>query len=133
MTRLYQYPVVDPQATVKGHIKGLQEASRDGITPIAIFPEGTRTHSGELAPWKRTGLRLLLSQRQWDVYLVVADGLWRARSLSGFMRDVSRTDIRNAQAGPFLSPPPGGDVDAFIVEMRARMEALLTQLREAAS
>jgi 1-acyl-sn-glycerol-3-phosphate acyltransferase len=133
MTRLYQYPVVDPQATVKGHVKGLQEASRDGTTPIAIFPEGSRTHHGELAPWKRMGLRLLLSERQWDVYLVVADGLWGARSVPGFVRGVSQMDIRNAQVGPFRSPPADGDVDAFIVEMRARMETLLTELREDAS
>lgn len=130
MVRLYQYPVVDPKATVKGHLRGLTEASRNGDTPIAIFPEGSRTHTGELVPWKRAGLRVLLSQRQWDVYLVVADGLWRARSVPGFLRDVSRIDIRNAQLGPFRSPPPDGDLDGFMEEMRGRMETLLAELRK---
>lgn len=131
MIRLYQYPVVDPQATVKSHIQGLQEASRNGDTPIAIFPEGSRTRTGDMTPWKRTGLKLLLSQRRWTVYLVVADGMWRARSLGGFMRDASSIHIRSELLGPFESPAPDGDVDAFIDEMHARMTEALAKLRTA--
>jgi 1-acyl-sn-glycerol-3-phosphate acyltransferase len=130
MIRLYQYPVVDPQATVKSHVRGLREASRSGDTPIAIFPEGSRTRDGNMTPWKRTGLKLLLSEREWDVYLVVADGMWRTRSLPGFMRSVSQTQIRSAQMGPFQSPATDGDLDGFIDEMQARMAAALTELRK---
>ena len=130
MVRLYQYPVVDPQATVKSHVKGLKEASHSGDTPIAIFPEGSRTRDGDMTPWKRTGLRLLLSEREWEVYLVVADGMWRSRSVPGFMREVSRVIIRSTQLGPFQSPPAGGDVDAFIDDMQKRMAASLTELRK---
>jgi 1-acyl-sn-glycerol-3-phosphate acyltransferase len=133
MVRLYQYPVVDPQATVKGHIQGLQEASRNGDTPIAIFPEGSRTRTGEMTPWKRTGLRLLLSQRRWTVYLVVADGMWRARSIGGFMRDAPTMDIRSELLGPFDSPPPDGDLEGFIDELHARMTVALGTLREASA
>ena len=130
MVRLYQYPVVDPQATVKKHIHGLREASRNGETPIAIFPEGSRSRSGEMSAWKRTGLKLLLSQRQWTVYLVVADGMWRARSVGGFMKDAPTMDIHTEQVGPFESPPPDGDLDGFIDDMRGRMEDALHELRK---
>jgi 1-acyl-sn-glycerol-3-phosphate acyltransferase len=133
MVRLYQYPVVDPQATVRRHLQGLQEASRNGVTPIAIFPEGSRTKDGEMTPWKRTGLRLLLSQHSWTVYLVVADGMWRARSVGGYMRDASRMNIRSELLGPFESPPPDGDLEGFIDEMRGLMEDALAKLRKASA
>jgi 1-acyl-sn-glycerol-3-phosphate acyltransferase len=129
MVRLYQYPVVDPRATVKGHVHGLKQASHDGLTPLAIFPEGSRTADGEMTAWKRTGLRLLLRERRWNVYLMVADGMWQGRSIGGFVREVSRMNIRSTLTGPYQSPPPDGDLDAFIEEMRARMEASLVELR----
>ena len=130
MVRLYQYPMVDPRATVKGHVLGLRQASHEGETPIAIFPEGSRTVDGDMTPWKRTGLKLLLSERRWEVYLLVADGMWRGRSVGGFMREVSRMEIRTAMTGPFESPPPDGDLDGFIADIRARMEASLVELRK---
>ena len=130
MVRLYQYPMVDPRATVKGHVLGLKQASHEGDTPIAIFPEGSRTVDGEMTPWKRTGLRVLLRERRWSVYLVVADGMWKGRSVGGFMREVSRMQIRSRMVGPFESPPPDGDVDEFIEEIRARMQASLAELRK---
>jgi 1-acyl-sn-glycerol-3-phosphate acyltransferase len=130
MVRLYQYPVVDPEATVKGHIRSLKQASLNGDTPIAIFPEGTRTRTGEMTAWKRSGLRLLLSQRRWEVHLVVADGLWLSRSVPEFVRDVSLMDIRARQLGPFESPLPDGDLDAFIGEMRGHMEVSLREMQK---
>jgi 1-acyl-sn-glycerol-3-phosphate acyltransferase len=130
MVRLYQYPVVDPRATVKGHVLGLKQASHEGDTPIAIFPEGSRTADGDMTPWKRTGLKLLLSERRWTVYLIVADGMWKGRSIGGFVREVSRMNIRSAMMGPFESPAAEGDVDAFIEDMRSRMQTALAELRK---
>jgi 1-acyl-sn-glycerol-3-phosphate acyltransferase len=130
MVRLYQYPVVDPRATVKGHVLGLKQASHEGETPIAIFPEGSRTTDGDMTPWKRTGLRLLLGERRWNVYLLVADGMWRGRSVGGFVRRVSQMEIRTRLVGPFESPPPDGDVEAFIEEIRGRMQESLKELRK---
>jgi len=132
MTRLYQYPQVDPQATVRGHMEGLREAARSGDAPLVIFPEGTRTRTGDLAPWKRAGLKVILSARQWEVYVAVADGLWHSRNLTDFMRDIGRVEIRMDHVGPFPSPPTDGDLDAFIDDMQLRMEQALVALREGA-
>jgi 1-acyl-sn-glycerol-3-phosphate acyltransferase len=129
MTRLYQYPVVDPQATVKGHLRGLRQASHEGQTPLAIFPEGTRTRTGELGPWKRSGLRTLLKARRWEVYVVVADGLWRSRSVREFLSDVPLLDVRMTHQGPFESPPPDEDLEGFMDEMESRMHASMAELR----
>jgi 1-acyl-sn-glycerol-3-phosphate acyltransferase len=129
MTRLYQYPVVDPQATVKGHLRGLRQASAEGETPLAIFPEGTRTRDGALGPWKRSGLRMLLKSRQWEVYVVVADGLWRSRSVQEFLSSVPLLNVRVTHQGPFESPPPDGDLESFVDEMESRMHASMAELR----
>ncbi|MDX1390657.1 MAG: 1-acyl-sn-glycerol-3-phosphate acyltransferase, partial [Acidobacteriota bacterium] len=51
MVRLYQYPVVDPEAkssTVRESLRALGEAARKSDVPIAVFPEGTRTRDGEV-------------------------------------------------------------------------------------
>jgi hypothetical protein len=83
-----------------------------------------------MTAWKRSGLRLLLSQRRWEVHLVVADGLWLSRSVPEFVRDVSLMDIRARQLGPFESPLPDGDLDAFIGEMRGHMEVSLREMQK---
>jgi 1-acyl-sn-glycerol-3-phosphate acyltransferase len=129
MVRLYEYPLVDPQATVKGHVQGLRDAARNGDNPLVIFPEGGRSRTGELSPWKRPGLRTLLEARQWQVYLLVTDGLWRVRSVSDFVRAVSGLKIRMTHVGPFDSPPPEGDVEEFMSRMESRMKETLTELR----
>jgi 1-acyl-sn-glycerol-3-phosphate acyltransferase len=131
MIRLCQYPLVDPKATVRGHLRGLEEAARNGETSLVIFPEGTRSADGSLGTWKRSGLRTLLSSRPWQVYVAVADGLWRARSLRDFMRDISSADIRMTHVGPFQCSP-GDDVEAFVEAMQVQMQESLRSLREEA-
>lgn len=130
MIRLYQYPVVHPSATVKrGDLTRIAEEAARSPVPIALYPEGTRTKDGGLGAWREAGLRAILSARQWQVYLLVADGFWQAAKLPDFVRTVHTIDSRSAMVGPFPSPEPGTDPAAFIAEMRTRMEAALTGLR----
>lgn len=129
MVRLYQYPVVDPHATVKSHVQGLREAARDGDTSMVIFPEGTRTRTGELGTWKRSGLRTILEAREWQVYLMVADGLWRSRTVADFARDIQGLEIRVKRLGPFPSPRNAAEIDGFIESMATKMKEALAELR----
>jgi len=131
ITRLYQYPEVDPRATVKRHLDGLRDAAENGETPLVIFPEGTRSRMGELGRWKRTGLRVILAARSWEVYVVVVDGLWQSGRLADFVKNISRTRARMTYVGPFASPPPGEDVEPFIDDMQVRMAQALAELRSA--
>jgi 1-acyl-sn-glycerol-3-phosphate acyltransferase len=98
-----------------------------------IFPEGSRSRDGELTPWKRPGLRTLLTARQWQVYILVADGLWRSRSVSDFMRDISSAEIRVETVGPFESPAGEAEVEEFIGRMEALMKETLAGLRVSAT
>ena len=56
MVRLYQYPVVEPTATVPGRLRSIGEATQDSPVPIVFYPEGTRTRDGRLGSWREGGL-----------------------------------------------------------------------------
>lgn len=133
MVRLYQYPVVDPRATTRKHLKGLEEAAAESTTPVVIYPEGTRSRDGEIGPWRPRGLERMLAVRSWEVYLLVADGLWQAGKLEDFLTSVSEIRGRLIRLGPFRSPEPGEPLDPFIDEMRTRMEEGLVSLRAASA
>ena len=134
MIRLYQYPVVHPTATARrGELTRIAEDAARSPVPIALYPEGTRTKDGTLGAWREAGLRAILNARQWQVYLLVADGFWQAAKLPDFVRAVHTIDSRSAVVGPFQSPEPGADPSAFIAEMHTRMAAALTGLRSPSS
>ena len=105
--RLYQYPLVDPRAIRKTHVRSLEVAAREGNTPLVLFPEGSRARDGEIGRWSRAGLNLLLGERSWTVYVMVADGFLRVARLADFVVNVSAIHGRFACRGPYHSPEPG--------------------------
>jgi hypothetical protein len=129
MTRLYQYPEVDPRANARAQISAIAENGRTSPVPMMIFPEGHRTRDGEIGPWKEGGLRGLLGVRKWTVHLLVADGYWRSARIVDFVKNVSTVDGRAVALGPFEWTDPGADPEPFITEMRERMIAALASLR----
>ena len=132
MERLYQYPVVEPRASVRGHLEAIAESARSSDVPFVLFPEGTRTRDGRIGQWREAGLRTILGQRRWRVFLMVADGFWRSASLADFARTVSGIEGRSVALGPFGGPDPEADPEPFIADMRARMETALASLRSGA-
>jgi 1-acyl-sn-glycerol-3-phosphate acyltransferase len=130
MVRLYQYPTVEPGATVRGQVAALGEAARTSAVPIVIYPEGTRTRTGAIGSFRTLGLRTVLAERRWQVWLLVTDGTWRAARLVDFLENVSQIRGRAVALGPFPSPDPGDDVDGFIALVRERMEDALAGLRD---
>lgn len=128
MVRLYQYPTVDPGATGRNGLSRLRDQTAASEVPIAIFPEGTRSRDGSLAKFRRTGLRAILSGREWDVWVVAIDGWWGAARLADFIANVSSVHGRITMDGPFRAPPPGEPVDAFIDEMEGRMRTLFQEI-----
>lgn len=128
MVRLYQYPTVNPRATVRGDVERLGEAAARSPVPIAIFPEGTRTRDGSLGRFKRAGLTAILSARPWSVYLLVVDGYWQAATLRDFLTSVSEVDGEVRCLGPF-ERAAGEDAGDFIERMRSRMAEALEEMR----
>ncbi len=132
MVRLYQYPVVDPSANPgsgKRMLRTIAEAARTSDVPLAIFPEGTRTRNGEIGRFKTKGLKLILAQRAWTVYVVVADGFWERATLKDFLGGMRGIRGRVEMLGPFRWEHPGAEPEPFIEEMRAHMVDKLAEMR----
>ncbi|MDT8340603.1 MAG: 1-acyl-sn-glycerol-3-phosphate acyltransferase [Longimicrobiales bacterium] len=132
MIRLYQYPTVDPTATSRGLLERLGATAAASPVPVAIYPEGGRTRTGAIGTFKRNGLRAILGARQWEVWMLTADGYWQCARAQDFRSGVSGVRGAARVDGPFPAPPPGAplaEVDAFIDRMRARMQASLAALR----
>lgn len=136
MIRLYQYPVVDPVANseeTKRMLASIRGAARSSDVPMAIYPEGTRTKDGEIGPFRITGLKLILKQRPWTVYVLVADGFWERAKLKQFIGGMGAIRGRVTLLGPFEWQDPRGDVEAFSEAMREHMIDALAAMRESVS
>ena len=135
MVRLYQYPVVDPRARgaeMRRALASIREAARSSEVPLALFPEGTRTRDGEIGRFKTTGLHLILRQRPWTVYVLVADGFWERAKVVDFVRGMAGIRGRVGLRGPFEWEDEGADPEPFVARMRQEMVEELDRLRETA-
>lgn len=128
MVRLYQYPTVDPGATVKTSLDDLREQAAHSPVPIVIFPEGTRSRDGSLSKFRKMGLRSILGGREWQVWVVAVDGWWQAAKLTDFIDNVSDVRGRMRVSGPFPSPAPGESTSAFMAEMEREMQGLFARI-----
>jgi len=134
MVRLYQYPVVDPTANTgegKRMLTSIAEAAAKSDVPLAIFPEGTRTRNGDIGRFRSTGLKLILAQRPWTVYVLVADGFWQRAKLKHFLGGMSAIRGRVTMQGPFQWTDPSADPAPFIEEIRQRMVVRMSEMRGA--
>jgi 1-acyl-sn-glycerol-3-phosphate acyltransferase len=133
LVRLLRYPVVtQKRENLRSELPAIieaAEATARGENSMLIFAEGHRTRDGQIAPFMRTGLRLVLERANRPVYCIVADGLWHARTTfdaaTGFAGATCHVHI----LGPFTAP--SHDVDGFIERLRDRMVAELDAMRAA--
>src|ERR1051325_10633642 len=66
--RLLGCPLIDPENR-KGSLRALKEAARAQPHGIVVFPEGHRTRDGEIQPFHKGGLEIMLRERPLPVYL----------------------------------------------------------------
>jgi 1-acyl-sn-glycerol-3-phosphate acyltransferase len=132
MISLYGHILVQPGRMGRRELDALAETARTSTLPILIFPEGHRTQDGEMRPWKRAGLDMFLSAREWEVYVVVVDGLWKVARLTDFVRNLARVRCRVETVGPLRYDGRGRDNhDEFVGELRRVMCAKLAEMRGA--
>ena len=133
LVHLLRYPVVTQKRenlrTELPAIAEAAEATARGDNSMLIFAEGHRTRDGQIGPFMRTGLRLVLERARRPVYCIVADGLWHARTTfdaaTGFAGATCTVHI----LGPFTAP--SSNLDDFIEGLRDRMVAELDAIRAA--
>jgi 1-acyl-sn-glycerol-3-phosphate acyltransferase len=100
---------VYPGRTGPEELERLRREAREARHPIMIYPEGHRTHDGEIRRWKRAGLVAFRAARPWTVYVLVVDGLWHSARIPDFIRTVSQLRVRTGVAGPFEYDGTGKD------------------------
>lgn len=98
---LYRHILVRPGRMGRADLDALAETARGAAHPILIFPEGHRTRDGEIRPWKRGGLDVFLSAREWTVHVLVIDGLWKTARIPDFVRTIATVACRLELAGTF--------------------------------
>lgn len=131
MLRLYDHPAVDPQSPSRRQIADLIRTARNATQPMVVFPEGTRSRDGEIAPFMKAGLSGILAVRPWSVYLAVGDGFWRAGRIQEVGRELPRVVGRVEVDGPheFRGGQPGADAGQFLDRMRELMCLKLLEIR----
>jgi 1-acyl-sn-glycerol-3-phosphate acyltransferase len=136
LTRLAQYPLLSQGRTAtREELLALKHAAdkvKAGDNSLVIFPEGHRTRHGEVAPFMKSGLSLILPRAQRPVYCIVADGMWHARTFWDAALRFAGLQVHASVLGPF-APPKRGETDAFLDEMRERMIAEIERMRREGS
>ncbi|MGH2569914.1 MAG: lysophospholipid acyltransferase family protein [bacterium] len=130
MLALYRHPLVEPGLMTEEKLAELGATARTSEHPIVIFPEGTRSRDGHIGRFQRAGLRAMLQARDWDVWVVVGDGMWRCARLADFVRGIGSVEVRMLADGPLHFSPAQDHVDAFIDDLQGRMVSGLERLRD---
>lgn len=138
LLRLARYPFVGKGEHARRQelvdIGHAAEAVARGEQSLLIFPEGHRTRDGQILPFMRSGLRIILGRAKHPIYCVVGDGMWRSRTFADALLRFAGTEVRVAVLGPF-DPPESRDpqrLDAFMDELRDEMIRALADLRRSA-
>ncbi|MCG6920767.1 MAG: 1-acyl-sn-glycerol-3-phosphate acyltransferase [Acidobacteria bacterium] len=127
--RLLGCPLVDPKDDPSGSREAIRRGARELPHGLLIFPEGHRSKDGQVRPFRTPGLQAMLEEKRVPVYIVVNEGVWRARRLVDLLCRVHLLDAYSEVLGPFESPEDPDEIPAFIERCRDIIVARLAELR----
>jgi 1-acyl-sn-glycerol-3-phosphate acyltransferase len=129
LLRLTKSPLVEPGRSARSQLLELSEVARTSRAPLVIFPEGTRSRDGSVGAFRSAGLSAILAERDWLVYLVVADGLWPAAHFRELPGTIPRLRVQIESFGPISSPERGTNPEPWIRDLRDRAARELERMR----
>jgi len=127
--RMLGSPIIDPQRDPRRALEIIRTTVRELPHGVLIFPEGHRTRDGEVQPFRRGALQLLLEDRPTPVYLLVNDGTWQVRRLADLLFNLPLVNARSEVLGPFEPPTDPKEIPAFIQRLRDTIVARLREMR----
>ncbi len=81
-------------------LRRLGRETRDGVSPV-VFPEGTRSRTGEVYEFRAGGIRTILGQATVPITAVAVDGGYRIASFADITRGLSSIRYRAHLVGVF--------------------------------
>jgi 1-acyl-sn-glycerol-3-phosphate acyltransferase len=130
--RLLGSPIVDPKRDPQGSVAEIRKGVRQLPHGLVIFPEGHRSHDGEVRPFRPAGVLTILMERRMPVYLVLNEGVWRVRRLTDLLFRVHLIDAHSEVLGPFEPPADEAHLPRFVAGLRETLVDRLAALRAAA-
>ena len=127
--RLQRCPMVDPRKDPRGAIEAIRRGARELTHGLLIYPEGHRTKNGDVGPFRPAGLQAMLQERRHPVYVVVNDGMWKARRFSDAIFRAHLMDGWSEAFGPFEPPADDAEIPAFIEGLRDTLVERLAEHR----
>jgi 1-acyl-sn-glycerol-3-phosphate acyltransferase len=116
--RLLGCPMVDPKSDRLGAIEAIRRGVRELTHGLLIFPEGHRSRDGEVGRFRTAGLEVMLRERRLPVYVVINDGMWRARRFTDAIFRAHLMDGWSEVVGRFDPPEEDAEIPAFIDRLR---------------
>lgn len=111
-------PMVDPRNDPQGAVEAIRRGARELTHGLLIFPEGHRSRTGEVGRFRAAGFEAMLRERRLPVYLVVNDGMWRARRFTDAIFRAHLMDGWSEVVGRFEPPEDDSEIPAFIDRLR---------------
>lgn len=94
-----------------------RRCKREGTIPV-IFPEGTRSRTGELGVFHSAGYRKILEVEGLPILVVAMEGGWKVAKVKDFLRNFGKAPY----SASFLAllPPPGNKREALAALEKSR-------------
>lgn len=118
----------DPTQAMRALTRFARRCKARGFCPV-IFPEGTRTRTGELGTFHTGGLRRLLSVESLPIVVVALEGGFRIRSVKSVIQSLKGTRYRARIVAVLPAPQGKAEILDSIERSRSLIEAALAEMR----
>lgn len=106
-----------------------KRSKREGTIPV-IFPEGTRSRTGELGTFHSAGYRKLLETESLPILVIAIDGGYKVAKLKDFIQDFGRLPYKVSLLDVLPAPEGKKEVLATLETARTLIEEELIQMRK---